>query len=314
MTIEGANKGRAVFGPVPSRRLGMSLGVDLVVPKTCTLDCVYCECGRTTHHTTQRAPYRPAGEVLAQVEARLAELAAPPDFVTLAGWGEPTLNSDLGAIVAGLRGLGDFRLAILTNSTLCPDPEVRAVLAGLDVVVPSLDAVSREAFERINRPAPGLETEAVIAGLTSLRREMSGEMWLEILLAEGVNDSPEELALLRRAVEEINPHRVQLNTVVRPPAVEGIGRVDDRRLAEIAAGFGPVAEVIAPPSARATAERGRVADEVVEMTRRRPCTLDDLAKMTGLGREKAAALVDELVGRGRLTVENFADRVYYRGS
>lgn len=314
MTIDEANKGRAVFGPVPSRRLGMSLGVDLVVPKTCTLDCVYCECGRTTNRTTQRAPYRPAEEVLSQVEARLAELARPPDFITLAGWGEPTLNSDLDRIIAGLRGLGDFRLAILTNSTLCPDPQVRAALAGLDVVVPSLDAVSPAVFESINRPAPGLEPEAIIDGLKRLRREMTGEMWLEVLLAEGVNDSPEELALLGRAIEGIAPHRVQLNTVVRPPAEKGIGRVDDQRLAEIAAGFGPTAEVIAPPAARAAAERGRVADEVVEMTRRRPCTLEDLAKMTGLKREKTAALVDDLVSKGRLTVENFSGRVYYRGS
>jgi wyosine [tRNA(Phe)-imidazoG37] synthetase (radical SAM superfamily) len=142
---------------------------------------------------------------------------------------------------------------------------------------------------------------------------MSGEMWLEILLAAGVNDSKAELDLLRAAVEEIDPHQLQLNTVVRPPAMAGVDRVDDRRLAEIAQSFGPRAEVIAPPAARAKVERGRVEDEVVEMTRRRPCTLEDLARMTGWDQERTRELVEGMVNKGSLVVENFAGQVYYRG-
>jgi wyosine [tRNA(Phe)-imidazoG37] synthetase (radical SAM superfamily) len=183
----------------------------------------------------------------------------------------------------------------------------------VDVVVPSLDAVSPEVFARINRPSPGLDPADIIQGLKTLRGEMSGEMWLEILLAAGVNDSKAELDLLRAAVEEIDPHQLQLNTVVRPPAMAGVDRVDDRRLAEIAQSFGPRAEVIAPPAARAKVERGRVEDEVVEMTRRRPCTLEDLARMTGWDQERTRELVEGMVNKGSLVVENFAGQVYYRG-
>ncbi|MFZ5584511.1 MAG: radical SAM protein [Thermodesulfobacteriota bacterium] len=304
---------QAVFGPVPSRRLGMSLGVDLLVPKTCSLDCVYCELGAGGRITTARGPQRDAGQVLAEVAERLAELDRPPDFITLAGSGEPTLHAGLGRVIAGLKAMCPARVAVLTNATLTPDAQVRSELCLADVLAPSLDAASQAVFRRVNRPAPGLEIEAIIAGLIALRRQHRGEFWLEVLLAAGYNDSDEELERIMAAARRIGPDKVQLNTVVRPPALKGVRPLDDARLKAIAAAFPAPAEVIAPPQATGGADRGALARQVVEMTRRRPCTIEDIMAMAGLDRAGAGALVAELGGQGQLREEAFGATKYYRG-
>lgn len=303
----------AVFGPVPSRRLGMSLGVDLLLPKTCSLNCRYCELGPTTKLTTRRAVYRDPDQVLEQVRRRLAELDYAPDYLTLAGSGEPCLHSDLGRVLAELKRLEAGQVAVLTNSTLCPDPRVRAELAEADLLVPSLDAVSQDVFRRLNRPALGLKTQEIVEGLVALRREFPGQIWLEILLVEGINDSPEEIDGLLAAAERIAPDKVQLNTVVRPPALAGTRPLSFERLQEIARRFAVPAEVIAPPQTRAAGDHGELADEVVQTCRRRPLTLEDVAAFSGLTPARARELVESLVARGRLRREDFGDRVFFRG-
>jgi len=304
---------QAVFGPVPSRRLGRSLGVDLVWLKTCPLDCIYCELGPTTVHTTKRGVFRDADEVLSQVDDRLAELARPPDFITLAGSGEPTLHLELGRVIAALKDLHAAPVAVLTNGVLLTDPQVRRELSLADVVIPSLDAVDPAIFQRINRPAPGLVIEEIIEGLVAFAAGFQGRLWLEVLLAAGVNDSPEHLERLAAAARRIGPELVQLNTVIRPPAVPGVAAVDAARLEAIAAGFGLPCVVSAPPTAAAAGDRGDAGGQVVEMTRRRPCTLDDVAAAAGLEREQARRLLSDLVGQGKLTTEEHGGETYYRG-
>jgi len=311
--VSGSSGQQAVFGPVPSRRLGLSLGVDLVYPKTCPLDCIYCELGRTTAHTAQRGLFRDADEVLAQVEKRLAEMETPPDFVTLAGSGEPTLHLDLGRIIAELKRISPCRVAVLTNGVLLADPQVRRDLALADVVIPSLDAVTQEIFECINRPAPGIIIEDVIAGLKAFAKGFGGRLWLEVLLAAGINDSPEHLAALATTARDIGPELVQLNTVIRPPAVAGVGALSLERLEEIAAGFGLPCTVTAPPRAAAAGDRGDLERQVCEMTRRRPCTISDVAAMAGVEPGRAERLLHELARQGRVRAENFGGETFYRG-
>lgn len=303
----------AVFGPVPSRRLGMSLGVDLVWPKTCTLDCIYCELGPTTDLTTERRVYRDEDQVLAEVAQRLQELENPPDYITLAGSGEPTLHLGLGRVIKSIKELSPAKVAVLTNGTLAGLAEVRADLARADLVVPSLDAVTPAVFRRVNRPARGLDPAAMIEGLIQLNREHPVRLWLEVLLVAGVNDSEEEVGLIVEAAERIGPELVQLNTVVRPPSVKNAEAVPYHRLAEIAERFTMNCEVIAPPAARAGRDRGQLSAEVVEMTRRRPCTVEDVANMAGVELERAEALICELEEAGRLKAEHFGERVFYRG-
>lgn len=302
---------RYVFGPVPSRRLGLSLGVDLLVPKVCTMDCVYCECGPTTDCRAERARFVDPSAVLDELKTVLAK-NPKLDFVTISGSGEPTLSTDLGAVIDGIRKLTDARVAILTNAGLVGDPAVRAELAKADVIVPSLDAVSPEAFDRVNRPHESLDPAAIVEGLVELRREFSGEIWLETVIVAGINDSDDEVALLADAVRRIRPDRVQVNTVVRPPAVAGTEAVTDERLAEIATALGPTAEVIAPPSGAAQRRIDEAEKLVYEMAARRPVTVQDVASAVGMSLAESAKLIGAMTDAGVLEVVRHGEMLYHR--
>ncbi|MDD4580695.1 MAG: radical SAM protein, partial [Methanothrix sp.] len=219
-----------LFGPVLSRRLGLSMGVDLLKFKTCNLDCVYCELGRTACLTTCRNRFVPRKEVLKEIELRREE---PFDHLTFAGSGEPTLSLDLGEVVAYAKKVVDAPIAVITNSTLLSSPAVRKEMAAADVVLPSLDAASESAFSAINRPASGLTAAEMIQGLKDFRSEFSGEIWLEVMLVQGINDH--EAEAIAQAALSTEPDRIQLNTVVRHPAepVEALSKEEMERMLEI---------------------------------------------------------------------------------
>jgi wyosine [tRNA(Phe)-imidazoG37] synthetase (radical SAM superfamily) len=207
---------RYLFGPVSSRRLGRSLGVDLIPYKTCPYDCVYCECGPTTSHTSRRREYVPTYEVIAELDQFLST-SPGLDFITFSGSGEPTLHIGLGEIIGFLkRRYPEYRVAVLTNAALLSDPAVRSALLHADVVAPSLDAVSDDVFRKIDRPCPGISITDIISGLCKFRREFSGEIWLEIFIVPGINDSLSGLEQFCRVIAAISPDRVQLNTLDRP--------------------------------------------------------------------------------------------------
>ncbi len=231
-----------IFGPVPSRRLGRSLGVDLVPFKTCTYDCVYCQLGPTTCKTIQRKEWVPRELVLHELEEKLC---SQPDYITLSGSGEPTLYSPLDKLIEGIRTLTDLPLAVLTNGSLLGHWEVRRALSLADLVIPSLDAGDDATFQLVNRPHEGISFERMLAGLVSFRRRFRKQYWLEVFLLSGYTDSEQQLTELRRCVDLIEPDRVQLNTVTRPPAENCAIAVPRTRLDEIAATFSPHAEVIA---------------------------------------------------------------------
>jgi wyosine [tRNA(Phe)-imidazoG37] synthetase (radical SAM superfamily) len=279
--------GKYIFGPVPSRRLGLSLGVDLVPHKVCTLDCAYCQVGRTTDQRVERGDFVPVEEVIAELGEALAR-GPRPDYVTLSGSGEPTLNARLGEIIDRIHAMTDVPVAIITNGTLLTDPAVRREVARADLVVPSLDAGDEKVYRRLKRPAAehGLTLAALVDGLVAFRREFRGPLWLEVFFVAGVNDTPDQVEKLRRLIERIGPDRVQLNTAARPPAEAGVEAVPPERLAEIAAGLGPRAEVIAPFKGQADrAAGGLQAEAVLAMIRRRPVTAEDIA--AGLGAHPA---------------------------
>ena len=206
-----------LYGPVPSRRLGRSLGVDLVPPKICTYDCVYCQVGKTTEMTLQRMEYIPTEEVLEEVRDFLSKGEATIDHFSLSGSGEPTLHSQIGLVIKGIKGMSPIPVAVLTNGSLLYLDEVRDDLLQADIILPSLDAVSEEVFTRINRPHKGILVEKVIEGLVEFRKDYQGQIWLEILFCKGINDGEDELHQMKRAVDRMQPDRIQINTVVRPP-------------------------------------------------------------------------------------------------
>lgn len=297
-----------VFGPVPSRRLGRSLGVDLVPYKTCSYDCVYCQIGRTTCHSAERREYCPLAEVLSDLEAKLE---TRPDFITLSGSGEPTLYSRLGELIDGIKSMTDTPVAVLTNGSLLWRPEVREGLARADLAAPSLDAPDAERFGRVNRPCEGIDFDRMVEGLIEFRRGFRGKYWLEVFILKGVTDDEESIRALAELARRIDPDVIQLNTVTRPPAEATAAAVDEASLARFAEVFGPKAEVIA--EFRRPASEGFQAhrEDVLDTIRRRPCTLQDVAAGLGLHPNEAVKYVTQLTSEGAIRTEARGDKVYY---
>ncbi|HPD48578.1 MAG TPA: radical SAM protein [Anaerohalosphaeraceae bacterium] len=300
-----------LFGPVPSRRLGLSLGVDIVPLKTCSQNCIYCQLGRHGKQTLQRKPYVAAEAVLAELKDRLAE-GLHADCITFSGSGEPTLNSDLGRMIDGVRSLTDIRIAVITNGTLFSDPQVRSDCCKADVVLPSLDAGDPETFDKINRPRENISFETFVDGLCQFRRDYAGPIWLEVFFLEGVNTRDDQVARMRELIARIRPDKVHLNTAVRPTAEPYLAAVDETRLHTIADKLDHGAEVIAdfarPPVEPAAEE---TADRILEMLRRRPCSLDDMCRSLGISAAAAVKHLEHLTSTGKIRTENAGGKTFY---
>jgi len=291
-----------VYGPVPSRRLGASLGVDVVPLKVCSYDCIYCQLGPTRTLTTERSQFFPVGTILAEVERRL-RLWPPPDVITLAGSGEPTLYAGIGALIEGIKKITSTRVALLTNGALFHRADVRAEAAHADIVLPSLDAGDEAMFSLVNRSAPGLTLGTVVDGLSTFRREYGGEIWLEVMVVAGINDTPRQILPITRLASRIAPDRVQLNTPVRPTFDERAVPVPTARLADLAGLFSPTAEVVVERtelSDGGAERRAPEALEVLELLRRRPCTLEDIATGLSLHANAVVKTLADLVHRGEV--------------
>jgi len=301
-----------VFGPVPSRRLGRSLGVDLVPFKTCTFDCIYCQLGWTTCQTVERKEWAPMDAVLDELKCRLA---CRPDYITLSGSGEPTLHSRMGEIIEHIQAMTALPVAVLTNGSLLWQPQVRAELALANVVLPSLDAGDAAKFNFINRPHASLSFEQVVEGLIAFRREFTGRYWLEVFLLAGYTASLADVDRIAALVRKIRPDRVQLNTVARPPAEEFALSVAPEELARLACRFRPRAQVVAERPAR-LAHKSRKLDArvVFDLLRRRPCTAQDVARGLGVNRLETLKRLEALVARGGIETSRHAGEIYYRAS
>ena len=308
-------KQRFVFGPVASRRLGRSLGIDLVPFKTCSYDCVYCQLGRTTCRTAQRAEYAPPAEVLGQLEAALAA-GPPPDVITLAGSGEPTLHSGLREILAGIKRLTDLPLVVLTNGSLLFLPEVRDALQSADVVAPDLDAGSETAWRAVCRPADGLSFARVVDGLQTFAREYRGRLEYEVFLVDGLYDLEAEVGKIAALLSGL-PGQVRLNTTARPTAEVAAGMVAVERLAQFALRFDPPAGLIPELKLGDSSSRpqGRAgADEVADLVSRHPATLPEIASALGLSAARAEELVAELLAAGRIASRRHQGRTFFEGA
>ena len=301
-----------LFGPVPSRRLGRSLGVDLVPFKTCSYDCIYCQLGQTTCKTIQRKEWVPIDRVLQELEQKLD---SHPDYITLSGSGEPTLFKPIDKLIDGIRALTDIPVAVLTNGSLLSDEDVRAELCCADLVIPSLDAGNKAVFQSVNRPLEGVSFSKMLAGLRAFRRHFFGAYWLEVFLLQGYTTSESELADIRRCVDLIQPDRIQLNTVTRPPTEDDAVSVSSSRLEEIAATFAMPAEVIAEFHTNHALEAGEVSrDEILQLLHRRPCSIDDIAAGLGMHRNEVLKSVEHLTAEDRVEGSQVGNKLYYRAS
>jgi wyosine [tRNA(Phe)-imidazoG37] synthetase (radical SAM superfamily) len=292
-----------LFGPVPSRRLGISLGVDLVPLKTCTLNCIYCECGRTTDLTVERKKYVPLRAVKEELTDYFANNPIP-DYITFSGSGEPTLNSSIADVLHFIRNhIHDIPVAVLTNGTLFSIKQVREDIKDAAVVIPSLDAATDKVCRKINRPYPGLKIDTIIEGIVKFSKEYNGQIWLEIFIVPGMNDTKYELTALKQAIEKIGPDRVQLNTLDRPGPVSTI-RAATRQELEHIIHFWQLENVsiIADVSERKDllAYRTDTESAILGTIARRPCTLKDLSEILGLQINEVNKYLDVLEADGKI--------------
>ena len=300
-----------IFGPVASRRLGYSLGVELIEEKTCTFGCIYCQAGITTVPTDKREIYVPTDEVIAELEQTL-----PLDdlhYVTFSGSGEPTLHLEIGKIIEKIKNLCDTPVCVITNSSLMHRKDVRRDLQKADVVIPSLDAATQDVFEKINRPVKGISIEKIISGLKKFRKTYKGEMRLEIMLVKDINDSLEHISKLKEVVRQINPDQVDFNTVVRPPAMISAKPLDQKDMDRILGLFGDNARII--NSFDNSASRGSGSDldeEVYQLVRRRGITLNDLTGGFGLHKDIATDILNRLLEKGKIKKMTHTGKTYYR--
>ncbi len=274
-----------LFGPVPSRRLGMSLGVELIPHKICSLNCVYCECGSTTKLTAERKEWVPVRNVKTEL-INFFENNLVPDYITFSGAGEPTLNSGIGELIEFIKNKwSNIPIAVLTNGSLLNRLDVRRELLNADIVLPSLDAASKDVFLKIDRPHPNIIITEYIEGLIQFRENFSGEIWLEVLILPGFNDSLEELDLLKEAFLGIRPDRIQINSLDRPGAVNNLRSANRMELDSIKEYWNlENVEVIAAAPDRKEIKSYRQDSEaaIIETIARRPCTLQDLSGILGL--------------------------------
>lgn len=304
-----------LFGPVPSRRLGMSLGVDIIPFKTCTLNCVYCECGKTTRHTLSRKEYIPADEIIRELD-RFMQSGPYLDVITFAGSGEPTLNTGIGRIIKHIRSTyPHYKTALLTNSTLLPLKEVRTSILPVDYVLPSLDAVSQPVFEKINNPLPGLSSAEVVDGLTAFAKEYTGILWVEVFIVPGINDTDEELSKIKHVLDKIEPARVQVNTLDRPAAYAWVQPAPAEQLSAIAEFFKPLpVEIISRNSLVQTKHTGsrQIADTLITALKIRPMTIEDLAVALQININEVFSLLDDLRKKRILSEEKVGDKTFYK--
>lgn len=301
-----------LYGPVPSRRLGRSLGIDLVPHKICTYDCIYCQIGDTTEKALVRKEYVPVREIIEEVERFLKEGAPSVDHLSLSGSGEPTLHSHIRSVIEGIKAITSIPMAVITNGSLLYDEDVRQDLLRADIVLPSLDAVSSEVFMKINRPRPGFSVEKVIEGLVEFRKVYKGQIWLEILFCKGINDGKEELLRMKKVVDRIQPDLIHLNTVVRPPSEKWAVPLGQKEMEEIKAFFGKSASIISEFDRHPSmVSEMNIKEEILKILKRRPLSLSDLSKGMGISKNELDRHIKPLVEEGKIQSRLFGDSVYY---
>ncbi|MCB2148045.1 MAG: radical SAM protein [Deltaproteobacteria bacterium] len=315
MNTDSTFKYNTLFGPVPSRRLGISLGVDLVPHKTCSLDCVYCECGATTHLTLKRKEYVAVDRVKNELVTYLSR-DEKIDYITFSGSGEPTLNEGIGDVIHFLKSdYPQYKVALLTNSTLFDQPEVRRQIKDVDVIMASLDAATEPQFMQVNRPHPELDLSSIIDGITLFRKMFSGRLLMEYFLVNGCNDSIQELAKLKKILRRIDADGVLLNTLDRPGTEAWVQPTGPKRLKDIS-DFLEGAEIVkytsAPPE---TAVRGEdLMARLVSTVRRRPYTAQDVSRIIGLDVESVQPVLDQLVASNQLALKQMDRGCFYMAS
>jgi wyosine [tRNA(Phe)-imidazoG37] synthetase (radical SAM superfamily) len=267
-----------VFGPVPSRRLGQSLGIDTIPLKTCNWNCVYCQLGRTQPVIYKRADYFPPADILAEVQQALeAHQPGEIDWVTFVGSGEPTLHTGIGWLIRQTKNLTDIPVAVITNGSLLYDPQVRCELAAADAVLPTLDAGTSTLYRRINRPHPSVTFRRLVTGLVAFRRKYSGRLWVEVMLVRGLNDTKQALLDIVSILRRVEPDEIHISLPTRPPAETWVQPANEEGVLRALAILGEVAHVLHPAAGSFDLSgHENLADAVIGIITRHPMRQEEL--------------------------------------
>lgn len=302
-----------LFGPVPSRRLGLSLGVDLLNCKSCNLNCVYCELGRTFKYVEGRRIFVKTQDVLNELKDYFNK-GGKADYITFSGAGEPTLALNLGEAMEGARKITNRKIALITNAVLFFDKKVREEAAKADVVLPSVDAASEDVFIKLNRPHKGIGLEKYLDGLRQFTAEYGGKVWVEVMVVKGLNDADDEVLKLKKYLDSLkHVDRIQINTVVRARAEESAGPVDDGKLQHIKSLLGPKAEVIGKYSGEKIETIDNPGSAVLSMLRLRPVTLEDILEVLPADKKQVQNYLDDFVKKGMAEKLLMDGKEFYRG-
>jgi wyosine [tRNA(Phe)-imidazoG37] synthetase (radical SAM superfamily) len=302
-----------LFGPVPSRRFGRSLGVDLTPYKICTQNCVFCQLGRTTDLTVSRSEYAPVDEVIRELGEWL-KTEGRADYITLSGSGEPTLHSSFHEVMRFIRENSAIKTVLLTNGSLLHIPEVRSAASRAHIVKVSLSAWDQRSYVWINRPHPAIKFRQVIDGIKTFRAQFAGELWLEVFLVWGVNSTPSDVSRIAILAEEIGPDRIQLNTVIRPSSEDFVDAVPEENMTSLCPLFRPAAEIIADFNAENDVTLQANKETVLAILRRRPCTADQIAMAFGMHLNEVSKYLGILEKGGQIREERKSGDIYYASS
>ncbi len=300
-----------VFGPVPSRRLGRSLGIDLVPFKTCTYNSIYCQLGPTTNLTLERMEWVSFDKVIEEAREKIRS-ADGIDYITFSGSGEPTLHSRIGEMIQELKRLSSIPVAVLTNGSLLWQQEVQDDLLEADLLIPSLDAPDRGLFRHVNRPHPDLAFDQVVEGLVRFRERYSGKIWLEVFLLSGITGMESEVRRLADLVRPVRPDLVQLITATRPAPMDFVEPVSVEQMKGFVRLF-DVPTVAVPalsPIARDVLSKAD-REEILRLLERRPCTIEDIALGLGIPPAEAEKYVADLDAHGQLKRKRSKGSIYY---
>jgi len=299
-----------ILGPVPSRRLGKSLGIDLIPPKTCTYNCIYCQIMiDTTNMTIDRKEWVPFDTVIEQLKSKLN---SKPDIITITGCGETTLYSRIGELIDKIKSLTNTKIAVLTNGSLLWMPDVRQELLNADIVMPNLDAGDELVYHKVNRPHKDLSFDNMVEGLIDFRKEFSNQYWLEIFLLQSMTANDDQIGKLKNIIDRVSPDRIQLNTVTKPTWDFCPGAVSKDEIKNYCKLFGDNAEIIADYSKIDTEKDLAISkDDLIKFLEKEPCTLNDISKNFNLNRMEIIKFIDELYSKEKINSEKRNGELYY---
>ncbi|SSC12400.1 Radical SAM domain protein [Mesotoga infera] len=303
-----------VYGVVPSRRLGRSLGVSTIPFKTCNYSCIYCQLGRTTNMTNTRTSFYPPGEIINQVRDFVNEKGDESfDVVTVVGEGEPTLYRPLDQLAEAIRKLTFKPLVLITNGSLLFDEDLRDEISGFDIVMPTLDAYDQESFRCINRPLGKLEYEEVYEGLVDFSRKFDGELWLEVMLVKGYNDDEESLMLLKERISRVKTERVYINVPARPPAEDGV-KIPDIATLKLARELLGATSIENMPVSNFLSRESDAESTVIEIIKRHPMSQEDIESLlrSRFGPGSAEVFFEKLSSRGDVERCEYVGKIFYR--